>query len=413
MTSCSTIASRATASRAACCCTKATSENTFLALVEPPKVVAPAEINPRDYVFVVDVSGSMQGYPLETAKTLLRRLIGDLRPTDSFNVMLFSGDSRMLAEHSVPATTQNIALALRLLADQRGSGGTEIVPALRRVVALPRTPELSRTVVVVTDGYVSVEREVFDLIRRNLGNTNVFAFGIGTSVNRHLIEGIARAGRGEPFVVTRPAEADAQAERLRRIIDRPVLTSLTAQFRGMQVYDVEPAVLPDVMAGRPVVIVGKYRLDKSDLRTPSMVLEGRTPKGTFRQVTWSKPVARDNPALPLLWARDRIRQLSDDEGLEGGDAQRAAITGLGLQYGLLTQYTSFIAIDHVVRNDKGSPRSITRCRCPPASATRPSATRRSASRCRARPEPATWLSIAVLMGVVVLARRRLLAVVRS
>lgn len=371
-------------------------ENTFLALVEPPKVVAPAEISPRDYVFVVDVSGSMQGYPIETAKTLLRRLIGDLRPTDTFNVMLFSGDSRMLSEMSVPATTQNIALALRLLADQRGSGGTEIVPALRRVVALPRTPELSRTVVVVTDGYVSVEREVFDLIRRNLANTNVFAFGIGTSVNRHLIEGIARAGRGEPFVVTRPAEADAQADRLRRIIDRPVLTSLHAEFRGMQVYDVEPAVLPDVMAGRPVVIVGKYRLDKSDLRTPSMVLEGRTPKGTFRQVTWAKPVARDNPALPLLWARDRIRTLSDDEALEGGDAQRTAITALGLQYGLLTQYTSFIAVDQVVRNDAAVGGDATLGLQVPST-----------------PEPATWLSIAVLMGVVVLARRRLLAAVRS
>jgi Ca-activated chloride channel family protein len=182
-------------------------ENTFLAIVEPPKVVAPTEVSPRDYIFVVDTSGSMQGYPLETARALLRRLIGDLRPIDTFNVLTFSGDSRTLSPNSVPATAANIELANRLLADQHGSGATEIVPALRRVVALPRNPELSRTVVVVTDGYVSVEREVFELIRRNLGNTNVFDFGIGTSLNRHLIDGIARVGRGEPLVVRRPAEA--------------------------------------------------------------------------------------------------------------------------------------------------------------------------------------------------------------
>jgi Ca-activated chloride channel homolog len=254
---------------------------------------------------------------------------------------------------------------------------------------------------------VSVEREVFELIRSNLANTNVFAFGIGTSVNRHLIEGIARAGRGEPFVVTRPAEADAQAERLRRIIDRPVLTSLTAQFRGMQVYDVEPAVLPDVMAGRPVVIVGKYRLSKTDLRSPSMVLEGRTPKGAFRQVTWAQPSSRDNSALPLLWARDRIRQLSDDEALEGGDRQRAAITALGLQYGLLTQYTSFIAVDRIVRNET-SATSVDQPLPMPAGVSDSAIGIEVPS----TPEPGTLLSLAVLLAMAVLARKRLLARVR-
>lgn len=378
-------------------------ENTFLAIIEPPKVVAPAEVSPRDYIFVVDVSGSMQGYPLETARTLLRRLIGDLRPNDTFNVMLFSGDSRTLSPNSVPATAANIELATRLLSEQRGGGATEIVPALRRVVALPKNPELSRTVVVVTDGYVDVEREVFDLIRRNLGNTNVFAFGIGTSVNRHLIEGIARAGRGEPFVVTRPAEAEAQADRLRRIIDRPVLTQVTARFHGMDVYDVEPAVLPDVMAGRPIIVVGKWHPSKKDALPPGIVIEGRTPTGTFRQTSYAGSVT-SHPALPLLWARDRIRSLSDQEALDGGDAQRAAITALGLKYGLLTSYTSFVAIDRVVRNDAG----LTPVDQP---SPMPSGVSDAAigMEVPTTPEPAAWLSIAVATGLIALAlaRRRI------
>ncbi|HMC16292.1 MAG TPA: VIT and VWA domain-containing protein, partial [Albitalea sp.] len=225
------------------------SENFFLALVEPPKAVPARQINPRDYIFVVDISGSMHGYPLDTAKELLQHLIGGLRPSDTFNVMLFSGSNRMLAPASVPATRANIEHALRTINEMGGSGSTEIVPALKRIAALPKTADVSRSVIVVTDGYVAVESEVFQLVRKNLNQANVFAFGIGTSVNRHLIEGIARAGYGEAFVVTKPAEAAAQAERLRRMIEAPVLTQVKARFEGLDVYDVEPAQLPDVLGG--------------------------------------------------------------------------------------------------------------------------------------------------------------------
>ncbi|MGZ5240580.1 MAG: VIT and vWA domain-containing protein, partial [Caldimonas sp.] len=194
------------------------SENFFLAMVEPPKAVAAAQISPRDYIFVVDISGSMHGYPLDTAKALLDQLIGSLRPSDTFNVMLFSGSNRMLSPASVPATRANIDRALQTIREMGGGGSTEIVPALRRVAELPKAADVSRSVIVVTDGYVTVENEVFRLVRKNLNQANVFAFGIGTSVNRHLIEGIARAGQGEAFIVTRPEDAPVQAERLRRMI---------------------------------------------------------------------------------------------------------------------------------------------------------------------------------------------------
>ena len=143
-------------------------ENFFLALVEPPKSVAAVQINPRDYIFVVDISGSMHGHPLNTAKVLLRDLIGGLRPSDTFNVVLFSGSSRVLSEQSVPATQANIDRALRTIDQMGGGGSTEIVPALRRVAALPKPADVSRSVIVVTDGYVTVENEVFQLVRRNL-----------------------------------------------------------------------------------------------------------------------------------------------------------------------------------------------------------------------------------------------------
>ena len=103
-----------------------------------------AQISPRDYIFVVDISGSMHGFPLETSKALLERLIGSLRPSDTFNVILFSGSNRTLAPASVPATRANIDRALQTIRQMGGGGSTEIVPALRRVCARCRRRRTSR-----------------------------------------------------------------------------------------------------------------------------------------------------------------------------------------------------------------------------------------------------------------------------
>jgi len=322
-------------------------ENFFLAMVEPPKAVAASAISPRDYIFVVDISGSMHGFPLDTAKTVLERLIGGLRPSDTFNVLLFSGSNKMLSPKSVPATRANIEQALATIKNYSGSGSTELIPALKRVYAEPKEENVSRTVVVVTDGYVTVEREAFDLVRNNLSKANVFAFGIGSSVNRSLMEGIARAGMGEPFIITDPVQAPEQAARFRRMVESPVLTSVKATFGGLDVYDVEPQALPDVLGERPVIVFGKWRGEAKG----RVIIEGRSASGPYRQeVRIDDRTRLDTAALRTLWARHRIQSLSDQESLEGSAAFKERITELGLKYSLLTQYTSFIAVDKVVRN---------------------------------------------------------------
>src|SRR6185369_1656253 len=176
-------------------------ENFFLYMAQPPARVRAEDIPPREYIFVVDVSGSMDGFPIATAKQLLTDLIGGLRPTDYFNVVLFAGDSTTLSETPLQANQENISRAVDLISQQRGSGGTELLAAMKQAMALKHQPNVSRSIVLVTDGYISAEQQVFDHIRENLRNTNVFAFGIGSGVNRYLIEGVARAGMGEPFVV--------------------------------------------------------------------------------------------------------------------------------------------------------------------------------------------------------------------
>ena len=219
-------------------------ENFFLLTVQPPARVTAQDIPPREYVFVIDVSGSMHGFPLDTAKEVIRNLIGNLKPSDTFNVVLFSGGSRVLSPVSLAANSENVARALAVIDREKGGGGTELEAALRTAIRLPRSGFVSRSVVVVTDGYIAEESGAFTLIDENLNSTNFFAFGIGASVNRYLIEGIARAGRGEPFVVTGPSEASAAGERFRQYIESPVLIGVKVNYKGFDAYDVEPRRSP-------------------------------------------------------------------------------------------------------------------------------------------------------------------------
>ena len=324
-------------------------ENFFLAMIEPPKNVDSSQIVPSEYIFVVDVSGSMHGFPLVTSKELMRRLLRNLRPGDSFNLLTFSGDNTVLAPKSLPATRENINRAINALDRQEGHGGTELLPALRHALSMPSDKDRSRTFVVITDGYVTVEREAFKLIRENLNKANLFAFGIGSSVNRELIEGMARAGQGEPFVVLAPEFAEAEAERFRKMIDSPVLTHIKVRSEGFDTYDMAATELPDVFSQRPVILFGKWRGKAKG----QLVLEGQSASGPYRAVL---PVLPDesrreaDSALRYLWARHRIAALSDQENLEGGSSYRYQILELGLNYNLLTQYTSFIAVDEIVRN---------------------------------------------------------------
>jgi Ca-activated chloride channel family protein len=326
-------------------------ENFFLLMVQPPKRVAHSQIPSREYIFIVDVSGSMHGFPLNTSKKLLKNLIGRLRPTDRFNVLLFAGRFFLMSERSVPANPKTIRHAIDIIEHQRGGGGTELLPALKKALSLPSTEGYSRSIVIATDGYVTVETEAFDLIRNNLGDANVFTFGIGSSVNRYIIEGMARAGMGEPYIVTGSGEAQKKAEQFRKLIQSPVLTGVGVNFGRLEVYDVEPPSIPDVLADRPVIVFGKYR----GIPEEAIHIQGIAGDRPFtRDIDVSTAIpAATNTALRYLWARHRIAHLSDYNKLKPNDDRVGEITELGLRYNLLTAYTSFVAIDTRIRRKDG------------------------------------------------------------
>jgi Ca-activated chloride channel family protein len=298
----------------------------------------------------------MNGFPLNVSKELLKNLIGSLKPSDRFNVVLFAGASAEMASESVPATPENIQKALAVIDKQQGGGGTELLSAVKRAMAIPKQKGFSRTLLLLTDGYIDGEKGVFDYIHENLGEANVFSFGIGSSVNRYLIEGVAKAGMGEPFVVTKPDEAQAAAKRFCAYVAAPVLTGIKIRYSGFEVYDLEPDQVPDVFAERPVVVTGKWRGKAAG----QIELTGISGSGSYKQtfqVSETKP-QDSNKALRYLWARTRIARLSDFGQAKGDSENKAEVVSLGLTYNLLTAYTSFIAVHEVIRNATGQGQDV-------------------------------------------------------
>jgi len=329
-------------------------ENYFLIVSEPPKRVMPEQIPARDYLFVVDVSGSMSGFPLDTTKDLMTRLLDKLNPSDRFNILFFAGGSAVLSSQPLAATPHNINRAIKMMNNQRGGGGTALYPALQRAFSMQRDENVSRNIVLVTDGYISAEERVFQLVDKQLHRNNLFAFGIGSSVNRFLIESIASVGRAEAFVVTNSADAARKSEQFVQYISAPALTNIGLEAKGVELYELEPAKLPDMLAQRPVMVIGKYRNATDDA---TITLTGVSGQGEQQWAFKLKDAEATDSTLPQLWARKRLERLYV---VPSGNKEelRERIVELGLQYSLLTRHTSFVAVDETVRNTTGKAKEV-------------------------------------------------------
>lgn len=324
----------------------------FLLQVEPPARVDQSDVPPREYIFVVDVSGSMGGAPLDIARELMRDLLQALNERDYLNVLLFSGGSTLLSERSLPANAGALAQATRLIQGTPAGGGTELVEAMERAMAIPRAGT-ARSIVVVTDGGITADAELMRAIRAGLGRANVFALGVGPSVQRDVIERIARAGAGEPFIVDDLAAGADVAQRMRSYIDRPLLTSVKVRGEGFVISQTTPDPVPDLMAERPLVLAGRYQ----GATAGSVEITGETPRGAYRKQI---PVATavhlaEGRGLRYLWARRQLMQAQDDHDA-GWDAairaqMKSRIVALGLEHSLLTPFTSFVAVDERIRAD--------------------------------------------------------------
>jgi Ca-activated chloride channel family protein len=300
----------------------------------------------------------MHGFPLDQCKRLIERCLKDLDDEDSFQVVLFAGSASTFAPAPVPATASNVRKAIEYVKTARGGGGTEFLPALEKALKQPVDRDRSRIVLFLSDGYIGYETQVLKYMHENLGSANLFPMGIGTSANRYLIDGMARIGKGKPFYLRPDEDAEETVGTFFEYVSRPSITGIEVNFEGLPVYDLWPEKIPDLFAGRPVTLVGRFGRGA----TGSITLRGWLAGSRWEQTLEVDLPDREpaNPGLPLLWARKRIGELSDRLAIGNLEEKKAEeqITKLSLRYSLMSAYTSFVAIDSEVRNPGGESQAV-------------------------------------------------------
>ncbi|MGD0014261.1 MAG: VIT and VWA domain-containing protein [Bryobacteraceae bacterium] len=332
----------------------------FTLILQPPDRIAPADLTPKELVFVLDTSGSMMGFPIEKAKEAMRLALEGLNPQDTFNLITFSDETHILFPEPVAATPANMRRAQEFLASRYGGGGTEMMKAIRAALDPSDSQDHVRIVCFMTDGYVGNDMEIIAEIQRH-PNARVFSFGIGSSVNRFLLEAMARHGRGEVEYVGLNEDGSAAARRFHERVRNPLLTDISIDWGGLPVTDPFPKRIPDLFSAKPVIIHGRY----SHAARGTIRLMGQVAGRPFsRSIQVDLPGSEPrHDVLASLWARTRIDDLmaQDYNGLQNGNVSadlRNQITQLGLEYRLMTQFTSFVAVEEMIVTDGGQPRRI-------------------------------------------------------
>ena len=332
----------------------------FTMILQPPERVTAEDVTPKELVFVLDTSGSMGGFPIEKAKETMKLALDNLYPSDTFNLITFAGDTSILFPQPVPATKANLRKAQAFLESRSGAGGTEMMRAIKAALAPSDDQSHVRIVCFMTDGYVGNDMEIISEVQKHQ-NARVFAFGIGTSVNRFLLDKIADAGRGEVEYVNLTDDGSAAARRFHERVRNPLLTDISIDWNGLPVADVYPQRIPDLFGAKPVVLTGRY----SGPGRATIRLKGKIAGNDFvREVPVELPeTMASHDVLASLWARARIDSLmgQDYAGAQSGNMRselKNTITQLGIEYRLMTQFTSFVAVEEMVVTDGGQPRRI-------------------------------------------------------
>jgi len=321
----------------------------YVALALHPTVGDEAPAMARELVIVLDRSSSMRGAARDMMVAAARRALDGLRDGDTFRVLTLDGPIEGVPPEPLEATPQNLARARAAVSGvvMRGTGSRE---GLLAALDPPDDPDRLRVVVLLTDGYLGNEREVFSEVRERLGAARLFALGAGTAVNQYLLTRLVELGRGELEVVALDADPERVARAFEARIGRPYLTDLSLRFDGLAVADVYPRRLPDVYADRPVVVHGRYDAG-GDGR---VVLSGRIAGEPFEQVIEvTLPEAGEaRPELASVWAGTRIRDALTAMALSPNASLAQRVEDLGVEHGMLTPYTTFVAVD------PGDPRPV-------------------------------------------------------
>ena len=327
-------------------------ETHFLLAAFPP-TVAPAEHVSVEMLYMIDVSGSMAGTSIEQAREALLQALDRLRPTDRFGILAFSDRYQEFSPQALPATADNLAASRQYVMNLQAEGGTEMLPALLHLMRKPVGPNYLRHIVLLTDGDLGNEEQIFSALRANLGNARLYTVALGSAPNLFLATKMAQFGRGTFTHISDYGEIRERMTRLFEMLENPVLTDIKLSFDGIDVEDIYPQSVPDLFLDQPLLIYG--RIAKG--RTGKMHLIAHAGSRPFEEtVAFNTRDASFHPGITTLWARQRIEDLMDD-WREANDNEReefrSRIIDHAILYHLVTRFTSLIAVEEVVANPHG------------------------------------------------------------
>lgn len=333
----------------------------FSLLIEPPVGAVMGPAVPREMVFLLDCSGSMFGLPMDASKAFMRRALTGLSTQDSFRIIRFSDVATEFSTKPLLATPENISKGLAYTESLQGSGGTVMSSGVYQALANATAPGQVRQVVFLTDGYIGNEQEILRLVTKNLDDARLYAFGVGTSVNRYLLDELARVGKGFSQYMDPTADVEEVASNLVARLQHPVLTQLSIDWQELPVTDVLPAQLPDLFAGQSVQVQGRYLSPAAG----NLVLHGLSASGEWVQFErWVEFTgAGEKPALRQTWARakvraamhqftapQKLRERAESGGLLTDEDLQEQVTKLGLKHRLVTRWTAFVAVSKKLVN---------------------------------------------------------------
>jgi Ca-activated chloride channel family protein len=323
----------------------------FMLMIQPKEDERLTKSPPREIIFLCDVSGSMSGEPTAKVIQAMQGMLKLCRPQDTIQVINFASEATKLWDKPVPVNDENIGKALGYSAGFEGRGGTEMIKGVRLAIDEPLDKERLRIVVMLTDGYIGNEAEIIEHVGKHCGDQIRFwCIGIGSSPNMFLVDGVAKQGGGMGKQLGLQDDAQPLVQEIMTRIQRAQLAKLKIDWGELKVSETYPAKLPELWAGRPVIVYGRYAAPENFNEAVLLATIKVSGNVEGEDVSWplkiDLPIKQPkNDVLSKVWARQKIEDLMQQTFYQGSPAVEEMVTGIALDYKLMSQYTSFVAVD--------------------------------------------------------------------
>jgi Ca-activated chloride channel homolog len=315
----------------------------FSLMLYPPENLTSVRRAPMEMIFVLDTSGSMNGKPIEKSKDAACRALRQLQPGDTFQIIRFANETTQLGPQPIPATQENIRRGFEYVQNLSGAGGTEMIQGVRAALDFSHDPERFRLVSFMTDGYIGNEADILEAVHDKLGASRIFSFGVGTSVNRYLLDRMAVLGKGAVAYIGLEEDAGDIIDLFYERISHPALTDVKIDWGGLEVSEMYPSQIPDLFVGRPVIVTGKFK----GSRDATIRISGNVgnKQQEIKIAANFEDSASTHPGIACVWARKQIETLANQATYNNNSDLPFQIRQVALEYGLMSNYTAFIAVD--------------------------------------------------------------------